>query len=330
MSRLVIVFSVIATLIGAGVANAQPVSTLNTEVKNFGQAAPFEKLRHDIVITNEGDKPLVIEDVKTTCGCTAAIASVTTVPAGGESIIHVTMTASSSTTRMSKQVQIATNDPKAPKQNVTLIADVRNAWLLSPTSSFRVNDVPFGQEESQTLVLSNKDGQDFKIIETRADRPEFRIEVGERTDNGVPITLYAKGGDKRETITSHIEIITDYKEQPVTRVNAMATITGLVKFTPTTLYFGRAPAGKTVERELRLHLTDESKMNDFSITKIEGDGSVKGEVLGVNPLGQMRVKVSYDVPEEPGYHRGTITLHTTLKEEPTVEIPYSALVPKTN
>ncbi|MDP8243635.1 MAG: DUF1573 domain-containing protein [Candidatus Hinthialibacter antarcticus] len=321
-------FSGLALLIFAAAIQAQPSLKLNLDTRDFGKVAPFEKLRHDIVVTNIGDQLLEIINVGTTCGCTAAVPSATGIPAGATSIVSVTMTASSSTTRMNKQVKIITNDPKQKEVRVTLIADVRNLWTFSPASMMKFDDVPYKAERSETLYLSNNEGAPFKVLEVQTDRPEFRAEAGEPTDNGTPITVYFNSGKKRELITASIEIITDHPQQPRAHARITASITGYIKFTPSSLYFGRSPAGKTVDRELRLALTDKSKADIFEITNIKSGDEVKAEVIGKNALGQLRVKVSYQVPQSPGYHRGEITLETNLEDEPTVTVPYSVLVPR--
>ncbi len=331
MGRLAsIIFSGLAIFIFSSAVQAQPSIKLNQDSHDFGKAAPFEKLRHDIVITNVGDQPLEIINVGTTCGCTAAVPSASMIVSGATSIVSVTMTANSSTSRMEKQVKIVSNDPKNKELSVNLIADVRNIWTFSPKSMVQFNDVPYNTERSETFYLSNTEGAPFKVLEAHADRVEFRVEAGEPTDAGTPITVYFKSGTKRETMSASLEILTDHSEQPRARARVMASITGYVKFTPTTLYFGRTPAGKTVDRELRLTLTDKSMADSFEIKSILGGDDVNAEVIGKNALGQIRLKVSYTVPNTPGYHRGEITLQTNIDDEPTVKVPYSVLVPRSS
>lgn len=320
----------LALFIFTAAVQAQPSLKLNKETRDFGKAAPYEQLRHDIVIMNEGDQPLEIINVGTTCGCTAAVPSATHIPSGATSIVSVTMTATSGTSRMEKQVKIVSNDPKQKEVRVTLIADVRNIWTFSPVSVIKFDEVPYNTEQFETVYLSNNEGEAFKVLQAQCDRVEFRAEAGEPTDAGTPITVYFKSGKKRETIAATIEIITDHSDQPRARATLMASITGYVKFTPSSLYFGRSPAGKTVDRELRLTLTDKSKADSFEITNIKGGDDVKAEIIGKNALGMLRVKVSYKVPDSPGYHRGEVILETNLEDEPTVSIPYSVLVPRSD
>lgn len=331
MARMGSVFVCLsALLLVTSSVQAQPSLKLNEATHNFGKAAPFEKLQHDIIITNEGTEALEIINVGTTCGCTAAVPSATHIPAGATSIVSVTMTAASGTTRMEKQVKIISNDPKQKEVRVTMIADVRNMWTFSPVSTVKFNDVPYNSERTETIYLSNTENTPFKVKDIQSDRAEFKGEVGEASDSGVQIIIHFNSGKKRETFPANIEIVTDNPDQPRARVHALATVTGYVKFSPSSLYFGRSPAGKTVDREMRIVLTDESMAENFEITKIDGGDGVTAEVVGKNALGHIRVKVSYVVPEAPGYHKGDITLYTNLKEEPSVKVLYSVLVPLEN
>lgn len=310
-------------------AAAQPHIEVSTDAHNFGRSAPGVKLYHQVVVSNTGDQPLILNSVETTCGCTAAIASATTIAAGATGAVDVTMTASSHTTRMQKQVRITSNDPTKPELLITLFADVRDGWELSPQVNFRFSETPFDGEDSMTLFMKNEDGAPFKVLETRVDDSHFTVEAGESSASGVPITVHFKAGKEAGAITANIEIITDYSVQPTKNVSAYATVVGPIVLKPATLFFGRQKGGQVIDRELRLALRNQEDFGSFTVSGVDApDGGVSVEQLGDNGRGEYRLKISYTIPEEPGYHRGKLIIHTSLKSQPEVEVNYSVLVPK--
>ncbi|HEX9188383.1 MAG TPA: DUF1573 domain-containing protein, partial [Vicinamibacteria bacterium] len=71
--------------------NAPPAPRIRVEPESFdfGKARPGKVLRKEFTIRNFGDAPLVIEGVRTTCGCTAALSDESRVPPGGATALRV-------------------------------------------------------------------------------------------------------------------------------------------------------------------------------------------------------------------------------------------------
>ncbi len=78
---------------------------------DFGQALQNKTLNKDFVLRNLGDESLRIEDVKTTCGCTAALPSERVVPAGGQTRLQVSLQTRTAEGRLERSVNIRSNDP---------------------------------------------------------------------------------------------------------------------------------------------------------------------------------------------------------------------------
>jgi hypothetical protein len=92
---------------------------------DFGQALQNKTLNHDFVLRNVGDEPLRIEDVKTTCGCTAALPNARVVAPGGQTRLQVSLQTRTAEGRLEKGVTIRSNDPTRNvleiKLNVTVV-----------------------------------------------------------------------------------------------------------------------------------------------------------------------------------------------------------------
>jgi hypothetical protein len=89
MRRRRVVAGLFAAVLAAGfAASASPEGQKTPRIRvepeafDFGKALPAKTLRKEFTLSNFGDAPLVIENVSTTCGCTAALASDTKLAPG--------------------------------------------------------------------------------------------------------------------------------------------------------------------------------------------------------------------------------------------------------
>jgi hypothetical protein len=92
---------------------------------NFGKVKEGKVLSHIFKFTNNGNAPLEIKDVKTTCSCTAAVLSSKTVEPGKEGTIKVELNTADRSGSMARTVVITTNDPDEPQRTLTVLADIQ-------------------------------------------------------------------------------------------------------------------------------------------------------------------------------------------------------------
>ena len=119
----------VAALVAVGAGSdekpaAAPRIRVEPESFDFGKAQPGKTLRKDFTIRNFGDAELVIEDVSTTCGCTAALSAQSRVEPGGRTALRVTFETRSYSGKVERQVLVRSNDPKAPLVQVRVSATV--------------------------------------------------------------------------------------------------------------------------------------------------------------------------------------------------------------
>jgi hypothetical protein len=112
---------------GAG-ARAEQAKTprirVEPEAFDFGKALPDKTLRKEFTLSNFGDAALVIENVSTTCGCTAALASDTKLAPGASTVLRVSLETRSYSGKLERQVLVRSNDPKTPLLTVKVSATV--------------------------------------------------------------------------------------------------------------------------------------------------------------------------------------------------------------
>ena len=128
MRRRFAALAVATFLAVAGAADERPAAAPRIQVEpesfDFGKAQPGKTLRKDFTIRNFGDAELVIENVSTTCGCTAALSEQSRVEPGGRTALRVTFETRSYSGKVERQVLVRSNDPKTPLLQVRVSATV--------------------------------------------------------------------------------------------------------------------------------------------------------------------------------------------------------------
>jgi len=87
---------------------------------DFGTTVQGTQVKHIFKFKNVGTDTLKIEQVKTSCGCTAAWESSKVIPPQKDGQIEVAFNTSSIVGKASKTVFILSNDVEAPKRSVVI------------------------------------------------------------------------------------------------------------------------------------------------------------------------------------------------------------------
>ena len=91
---------------------------------DFGKVSEGQVVEYTFKFSNNGKGTLNIKDIKTSCGCTAAVVSEKTIKPGGSGSIKVELDTKSRQGKMSRTVTVVSNDQKDPNKIITIFADV--------------------------------------------------------------------------------------------------------------------------------------------------------------------------------------------------------------
>jgi hypothetical protein len=91
---------------------------------DFGKVNEGDKVDYTFRFVNKGELVLEIKDIKTSCGCTAALVSSDSLSPGQEGTIQVELNTKNKFGKMSRTVTVQSNDPKDPAKVLTIYADV--------------------------------------------------------------------------------------------------------------------------------------------------------------------------------------------------------------
>ena len=130
MKKGILITFILAGLFLAACAGGQPQINLETTNFDFGNVVNGEVLSREIVVSNEGNEPIIAQSVSTTCGCTTATLEPMTIPAGGSANLLITFDSGAHgpelTGQVTRQIFITSNDPDQPEAMVEFTANIIN------------------------------------------------------------------------------------------------------------------------------------------------------------------------------------------------------------
>jgi len=106
-------------------SGAVPTIYFSETQHDFGKVSEGEKINYTFRFSNKGQAVLIIKDVKSSCGCTAALLSTSNIKPGQEGTIKVEFDTKNRSGKNSKTVTVQSNDPKDPTKILTIYADIQ-------------------------------------------------------------------------------------------------------------------------------------------------------------------------------------------------------------
>ena len=174
---------------------SKPRAVFKTTVHDFGNVKQGDVVSYEFAFRNEGNAPLVIEKVETTCGCTAALVSEKTIAPGREGKVKATFDTRGYSGRLSRYLYLVSNDGENVRHELSLVADIE----VPPSARIDVDryNVDMG------LVLEGETPTAKIVIKSAGER-ELKVEMAHESvrffSGGKPLTspLVLPTGGSRE------------------------------------------------------------------------------------------------------------------------------------
>lgn len=162
---------------------------------DFGKVKQGDVVSHEFVFTNEGDAPLVVERVETTCGCTAALISEKKIAPGRDGRIKTTFDTRGYAGRLAKYIYLVSNDAGNGRRELSLVADIE----VPPSARIDVDryNVDMG------LCLEGETPASKIVVRSTGER-ELKVEMEHENvkffsgGKPLPSPFYLPAGEARE------------------------------------------------------------------------------------------------------------------------------------
>ncbi|MGE4544537.1 MAG: DUF1573 domain-containing protein [Pedobacter sp.] len=147
-------------LLQAGVfypAMASPQIVTETPAFHFGTIAEGDKVEHIFTFTNQGDTPLIIDRVRSTCGCTGTLLSQKEVLPRQSGEVKIIFNSSGMRGPVVKWIYIYSNDPVNPKSKLQINGIVKPEIAITPNKLHLTGMTPGEKREVQISLTNNSD-----------------------------------------------------------------------------------------------------------------------------------------------------------------------------
>jgi hypothetical protein len=156
-----------ASLIGfSGAEASAPKIALQASEYDFGTIKQGEEVSHIFTFKNMGDADLIITDVKTSCGCTAAVTSAKTIAPGSEGTLEVTFNSKGRQGRQAKTATIFSNDPEKPSVAVRISGNINvgeQPQILIDPGTLDLGVLEPGETAARSITIRNSGTADLSI-----------------------------------------------------------------------------------------------------------------------------------------------------------------------
>lgn len=207
-------------LFSSTIALAAPQLAVEQPQYNFGTIVQGTRVDHVFTLKNTGDTPLLIKQVKPSCGCTAATVSSTTIMPGKKGEIKASFDSKNFYGTVNKGIVVESNDAKTPAHNLSLTGTIVEELEVSPKQlnyGRMKTDAPKGMD----FVIDNKGKRAVKIIGVKSSTPQSVVKVARYSINPgestvVTVTVTSRGSDR--VISGYVSLTTDFPNKPVISV----------------------------------------------------------------------------------------------------------------
>lgn len=285
---------------------------------DFGTVYSGEKAEHLFKFENRGKSDLVIKQVRTSCGCTAAASTKENIPPGGSSEIKATFSAGQDPARVKKEITVTTNDPVTPQVKLSMAGNVIKEVVTKP-SWINFGAITKGDTGAKTIEVSPGTDFNLELTGVESDNPDVTVAYKKDGKNyiiDVAMKANAPIGKQKGKIT----IATNSTRQRKIIIPFSGDITGDVLVSQSVLSYGIVSQGKESVRRLIVTLRKkEIDIKNVEITPAFFSANLQPKGNSDLPYREVEVKLNGDAPV--GKVTGSIKIHTSSELQPVIEIP---------
>jgi hypothetical protein len=220
---------------------------------DFGQVTEGGKLTHVFKVRNVGAGALHIDQVRTSCGCTAAVLKNKEIAPGGEGQIEVTFDTNHRSGDQSKTIVVTSDDPVKPSVNLEIHTNVQ-VLLAFELGFMQLHSEPGKTQVVETwLTGSSKEHARLKVLDKPAEHELAAKVIEKPVDGGVGVqglrfTLFSRQSGFG---SGNVNIETGLANPDKLQIGYAWTVAGNIEVSPVSLLFTDAKGDSSV-RVLRV------------------------------------------------------------------------------
>lgn len=300
----------------------EPKIVFEEQTYNFGKIYIGEIVEHGFKFKNQGSAELLVKNVKSSCGCTAALVSKSHLLKDETGEVQVKFNPGRYVGMVSKSVTVNSNDPESSSVKLTIAGEVIEEVSVNPRLlSFGI----IRKGDSSTRSVEVKTIPELKIRVKKVESPNPYISF---TDNNAD-----KDGTNRFQVTfSNYEYIgkftgvifiyTSSNRQERLDIPFSGEVIGDITFYPEIVSFGQITQEQDANKSVILNIVN----NDVKIEKIEVDpGTMNYTISELNNTSK-KINITLGKESTVGKITGSLKIYTNSTIQPIIQIPISGEV----
>lgn len=301
----------------------QPKAEVENPLFDFGTALEGTMVKHVFKIKNAGKGELMIRGIKTSCGCTAATPSKNHLAPGEETDIDVGFDTHFQKGHQIRTITAFTNDPGLPEAMMTMQGIVKQQVAATP-AQVSFGTVRKGTEVTQDVAIDDLTAQKgFSVGPVTNSNSSIKVVQAPRTDKkpGAILHVTLEKTMPAGTFDDTIKVVTN--RVPI-QIDVFGTVSGDLTADPAQVSFGIAPKGQDVVRLIALKNIGP---RDVKVLDVKSSEPTVGVLFApVTPGKEYKITVTLNRGAPEGQLRGQITIKTDDPDQPSVTVPFYAIV----
>jgi hypothetical protein len=290
-----------------------PKITFESTRYDFGAVDQATTVTHRFAFRNTGGLGLKLDNVRTSCGCTATASTTAGVPASASGAVDVTCDTANDFGPRNKTVTVYSNDPAQPVSTLTLSGQVHAVAAADPPRLY-MGHLGRGQTAANDVHIL---GEVAPVGRVETVGKSVNATVSD-TPNGRRLRVAIKDDAPLGAFTDTVTIATGNPRHPLLAVAITGVVDGNVVVSPPQVNFGVATAGAEVSRVVGVQNRSRRPLRISAVRLRPAIGTA-----AVSPLaaGQFRITVTLRAGLPPGKISGTLEVDTDDSEQPRIELP---------
>jgi len=308
---------VIANQIKIGSNNEHPKIIFEEQKYDFGKIYIGEISEHRFKFKNSGSGELVINNVKSTCGCTAVLVSKNTLLKNEVGEVIVRFHAGHNAEKVTKSITITSNDPDTPEFKLSIAGEIIEEISINPMQ-INFGIVRYGTLCTRSIEIKTEPDRNVFITNVESLNPHIKVhQIKNINKNTFLFQISIPNTNYLGSLNGNIFVYTNSNIKKRIDIPVYGEIIGDFVFYPKTLYFGSIKKNQVIKKTIFVNFANK----DLKIKKIEVD--TDGINFLVYDLDNNTIKIDIEISGNITNKKinGNLKIHTNSHIQPLIAIP---------
>lgn len=295
----------------------KPRMVFEEQKYDFGKIYTGNDVKHKFKFKNTGSGELIISNVKSSCGCTAALITKNKLLKNEEGEVEIRFNPGRFVGKVTKSIVVISNDQENPNYKLIISGEVVEEVSVNPK---RINFGIIRKGDTCTKILEVKTIPEFKIEIKKVESPNTYISIIDDKVNGNDSYRYKITFSKYDYIGKFSGIIfvyTSSDKQERIDIPFSGEIIGDITFYPEIVSFGNIKRNQDVKKTLIVNFVNKG----VRIEKIEINPSIMHCKVSELEKNSKQIDIMLDKDIEIGKITGNLKIYTNSMVQPIIDIP---------